>query len=72
MSLAVLSELAHMASAAYLQYKIPKPQTPAQEALEAHQRLFVWDETGDGGIYTLVEKELALRAQTLGDVRSII
>ena len=28
-----------------------------QEALEAHQRLFVWDETGDGGIYTLVEKE---------------
>ena len=43
-----------------------------QEALEKHQRLFVWDETGDGGIYTLVEKELALRAQTLGDVKSIM
>ena len=44
----------------------------AQEALERHQRLFVWDETGDGGIYTLVEKELALRAQTLADVKSIM
>ena len=43
-----------------------------QEALERHQRLFVWDETGDGGIYTLVEKELTLRAQTLGDVKSIM
>ena len=41
-----------------------------QEALEKHQELFVWDESGDGGIYTLVKKELALRAQTQGDVKS--
>jgi hypothetical protein len=43
-----------------------------QEALERHQRLFVWDESGDGGAYAMVEKELALRAQMRGTVQSII
>jgi hypothetical protein len=40
--------------------------------LEHHQRHFVWDELGDGGIYTMVEKELTLRAQSLGHVQSIV
>lgn len=44
----------------------------SQEALERHQRFFVWDESGDGGIYTMVEKELTLRAQNLGHVSSVL
>ena len=48
------------------------PSLGPQEALERHQRLFVWDESGDGGSYAMVEKELALRAQLRGEVQSII
>ena len=43
-----------------------------QEALERHQRLFVWDTTGAGGIYSMVEKELALRAQSRAEVQSVM
>ena len=37
------------------------------QALERYQKHFVWDLAGDGGIYSLVEKELVLRAQLLRD-----
>ena len=40
--------------------------------MERHQRFFVWDESGDGGIYSMVEKELTLRADTLGQVTSVM
>ncbi|BDA49002.1 probable glucuronosyltransferase [Coccomyxa sp. Obi] len=43
-----------------------------QEALERHQKHFVWDTAGDGGIYTMVEKELALRAHNMGTVQSVL
>ncbi len=43
-----------------------------QEALERHQKHFVWDTSGDGGIYTMVEKELALRARNMGTVQSVM
>lgn len=44
----------------------------SQEALERHQKFFVWDQAGDGGIYTMVEKELALRAHNMGTVQSVL
>ena len=49
-----------------------KGKSCSQEALERHQRFFVWDEAGDGGIYTMVEKELALRAHNMGTVQSVL
>ena len=44
----------------------------AQEALERHQHLFVWDTMGAGGIYSMVEKELALRAHARAEVQSVM
>ena len=38
-----------------------------QEALEAHQRYFVWDEAEEKGIFGSIERELALRAATVND-----
>lgn len=38
-----------------------------QEALEAHQRYFVWDEAEEKGILGSIERELALRAATVND-----
>lgn len=38
-----------------------------QEALEAHQRYFVWDKEEDRGIFGSIERELALRAATVND-----
>lgn len=38
------------------------------QALERYQKHFVWDLAGEGGIYSLVEKELVLRAQLLRDM----
>ncbi len=38
-----------------------------QEALEAHQRYFVWDVVEDKGIFGSIERELALRAAAVTD-----
>ena len=39
-----------------------------QEALQAHQRAFVWDAGEARGVFGGIERELALRAATLADV----
>ncbi|CAL8466706.1 g6242 [Coccomyxa elongata] len=38
-----------------------------QEALEVHQRYFVWDEAEEKSIFGSIERELALRAATVND-----
>jgi hypothetical protein len=38
-----------------------------QEALQAHQRAFVWDASEPRGVYGSIERELAHRAATLAD-----
>ena len=44
-----------------------------QEALQAHQRHFVWSEGAEGGVLATIEHELSIRAQSLaGNMQSVI
>ena len=44
-----------------------------QEALQAHQRHFVWSEGAEGGVLANIEHELSMRAQSLtGTAQSVI